>query len=156
VASSVPISNPQTHLHAGMPVVPGIASWEQPRPKIEPSEKSSKAFTPEFRAECSSGRAYAEVLEFVSLPGEAQKLQREIPLAMRRANDTAEGLLNCIVLFSDQESRLVTVITLWAEKNAAEKSKQASEHLKDVLEPYVDRWLRTRSFVTFLSSLLPL
>jgi hypothetical protein len=114
----------------------------------------------EFRSdsivETSPVRAYAEVFEFVCLPGQAQKLQREIPLAIRQANHKSEGLLNCMVLFSDHEARLVTVITLWAENNAAQKSKQVSQRLKGLLEPYVDRWLRTRTFVTFLSSLLPL
>ena len=154
MASSVHISSPQAHLHAGMPVFPVISSWEPPRPKMESSENSNPGL--DSRADATLARAYAEVFEFVSLPGEAQKLQREIPLAMRRANHASEGLLNCMVLFSDQETRLVTVITLWAERNAAEKSLHASERLKDVLEPNVDRWLRTRTFVTFLSSLLPL
>jgi hypothetical protein len=90
---------------------------------------------------------FARGAEFVALPGESEKLKWEIPLLMRAANGESGGFYGCIVLFSEQEARLVTVITLWAGR---EQAKHCDEkRLKRLLEPYVDRWLRVKSFVGF-------
>lgn len=66
---------------------------------------------------------------------------------MRAANKESDGFCGCVVLFSEQEARLVTVITLWTTRHQAKHCNE--KRLKRLLEPYVDRWLRVRSFVGF-------
>ncbi len=94
-------------------------------------------------------KVFAHGVEFVTLPGKSERLQREIPLMMRDANGKSGDFFGCILLFSEQEVRLVTVITLWSRRDRARECNE--KRLKSLLEPYVDRWLRTTSFVTFLS-----
>jgi hypothetical protein len=92
----------------------------------------------------------AHGMEFVALPGQSESLRKKIPLAMRSANGSSQDYVGCMVLFSEKEARLVSVITLWKGRDRATKCNQDSKRLKKLLEPYVDRWLRTRRFVTFL------
>jgi hypothetical protein len=92
---------------------------------------------------------YAYGVEFVTLPGESDKLRTEIPFLVRAANEKSRGFSGCLVLVSEQEARLVTVITLWMTRDGEKECHE--KRLKRQLEPYVDRWLRTRRFVTFLS-----
>jgi hypothetical protein len=132
----------------GMSVESGANPGNPPKAKLELSE-ANRFSAAHFGSEASSPLVFAHGVEFVTLPGESEKLQREIPLVIRDANGESDGFLGCIVLFSEQEARLVTVITLWTGRDRA---KQCNEkRLKGLLEPYVDCWLRARSFVTFLS-----
>jgi len=109
---------------------------------------------PPAAAPSSTESAIPQVLalgvEFVALPGEPDRLQREIPQLVRDANGKSESFRGCMVLFSEQEVRLVTVITLWSGRGRAGECNE--KRLKRLLEPYVDRWLRIRSFVAFLST----
>jgi len=56
-----------------------------------------------------------------------------------------------LVLISAQEERLVTVVTLWDGTEDGKRRDESTEQVKKLLEPYVDRWLRTGMFVTFFS-----
>jgi hypothetical protein len=153
VASPARVANVQTCTYMGVPVrVASSSVLEATR------ESSQERGVPMSVSESGAtvSRLLAEVLEFVALPGEAQKLQREIPLALRKANGKADGLLNCMVLFSEHETRLVTVITLWSERDRLKTGQDTSRRLKRILDPYVDRWLRTRTFISFLASFLPM
>jgi hypothetical protein len=96
-------------------------------------------------------QVFAQGAEFVALPGESERLEWEIPLLMRAANGESSGFFGCIVLFSEEEARLVTVITLWAGREQAKNCDE--KRLKRLLEPYVDRWLRLRRFVGFFPSI---
>jgi hypothetical protein len=98
-------------------------------------------------AESPVPQVFAHSAEFVALPGESKKLQGEIPLLMRAASGDSVGFCGCIVLFSEQETRLVTVITLWAGRDQAKHCDE--KRLRRLLEPYADRWLRVRRFVGF-------
>lgn len=94
----------------------------------------------------------AQGVEFVARPGQAGKLQKAINLAIRKAQNTCAGFVGCLVLVSEQEERLVTVVTLWDGTEETKECDENSERVKKLLEPYVDSWLRTRRFVTFLST----
>jgi len=101
-------------------------------------------------SETAVRQVWAQGLEFVGLPGDPEKFQREIPLIVQNANAGSDGFLGCLVLFSELESRLVTVITLWTVEVRFEQRSETSNRLKRLLEPYIDRWLRSSKFVTFL------
>ena len=94
---------------------------------------------------------FAHTVEFVALPGKTEKLCKEIPLAMRQANGKSESFSGCMVLISEEEVRLVTVITLWMERDSLKERDEKLDQLKKLVAPYIDRMLRTRRFVSLLS-----
>jgi hypothetical protein len=136
VATQVPIANLQSLVCAAVQATPDLRSGKSTGPPAQ---------------ESSAPRLFAHLVEFVAHPGKAERLQTEIPLALSRASGRSEGFAGCIVLFSEQEARLVTLITLWRDGNHANECNGNSTRLKTLLGPSVDRWLRTRSFHTFVS-----
>jgi hypothetical protein len=95
----------------------------------------------------------AQSQEFVTLPGVSNELQKLIPAALRTASCRSGDFLGCMVLISEQEARLVTVITLWTATAKTEHVRRNSAVLQDLLEPYVDRWTRSGSHIAFLTQL---
>lgn len=94
----------------------------------------------------------AHGVEFVALPGTAANLLRAIPEAMRNTLGNSRSFSGCMVLVSEEEARLVTVITLWTGRNRFEQCNENSKQVQKLLAPYVDRFLRTRRFVACLST----
>lgn len=101
--------------------------------------------------ETSTRELRAHGLEFVARPGQTEKLHKAIRQARRSAQGTCDGFAGCLVFVSEQEERLVTLVTLWDGTEDAEQRDESSERVKRLLEPYVDRWLRSGRFVTSLS-----
>lgn len=106
----------------------------------------------DFTAEASTPEVIAHGLEFVALPGKAEKLPTVLPEAMSNAIGDCGSFSGCLVLVSVQEARLVTVITLWTGKDRARQCNENSKRVKRLLMPYVDRLLRTRKLAAFLST----
>ena len=96
-------------------------------------------------------RLFSQSLEFVALPGRTEKLCRDIPLAMREANAQSKNFAGCIVLISEEEARLMTVITLWTGKDHSKACSDSLEQLKRLLEPHIDTWMRTRRFISLVA-----
>jgi hypothetical protein len=91
-------------------------------------------------------------VEFVALPGKAALLQSAIPEAVRDTIGNSRSFAGCMVLVSEEEARLVTVITLWTGRNRIEQCNENAKQVKKLLAPYVDRFLRTRRLAAFLST----
>ena len=102
-------------------------------------------------AESSTRQFHAEGIEFVARPGQAEKLRKAIGLTQRNAQDSCDGFVGRLVFVSAEEERLVTVLTLWDGTEDEKRRDESSERVRKLLEPYVDRWLRTGRFVTFFS-----
>lgn len=131
----------------GVLIETGSSNVETARTEPDVSVLAPLAAT-RSRTKISISQLFALGIEFVAHPGDTEKLQSEIPLLMLDANNKFENLCYCMVLFSEHEARLVTVIALWSERGRAMARNE--KRLKRLLEPYVDRWLRTRNYVTFL------
>jgi hypothetical protein len=101
--------------------------------------------------ESATRQFHAEGIEFVARPGQAEKLRKAIGLTQRNAQDSCDGFVGRLVFVSAEEERLVTVLTLWDGTEDEKRRDESSEQVRKLLEPYVDRWLRTGRFVTFLS-----
>jgi|SRR5215470_9840509 len=100
--------------------------------------------------ETGASQVLAHQVEFVAFPGDKDNLQREIPLLVRDAVVGSSGFIGCMALFSEQEARLVTVITLWTGPVCLSQCNESFTRWKGLLDPYVERWLRARNFVTFV------
>jgi len=97
-------------------------------------------------------------VEFVAKPQEAHRVQATIPAAISGALKDVAGFAGCLVMISDQEARLVTVVTLWAGEDRVKRCGQNVRWVHTLLKPYLDRCLRVQTMVAYvpLSSLLPL
>jgi hypothetical protein len=89
-------------------------------------------------------------MEFVAKPQEAHRVGAAIPAAISSALNNVDGFAGCLVMISDQEARLVTVVTLWAGDGRAKRCRQNVPGLQALLAPYVDRCLRVQTMLAHL------
>lgn len=101
-----------------------------------------------------SSRVTALSMEFVAKPQEAHRVQSAIPAAITSALQNVSGFAGCLVMVSEQEARLVTVITLWAGNDRAKQCGENVRWVKKLLAPYVDRCLRVQTLAAH-SPVLP-
>jgi hypothetical protein len=103
----------------------------EPR-SLEPAQKSA----PGLEEVC------AQSIEFVAVPDMAVRLQATLPGAIRSALQKSEGFAGCAVMVSEEEARLVTVVTFWRGKERSSKANANALWVEQVLDPYIDRQLR--------------
>jgi len=89
-------------------------------------------------------------IEFVAKPQEAHRVQAAIPSAIAGALKDVTGFAGCLVMISDHEARLVTVVTLWAGSDRAKCCSQNTRWVHALLKPYLDRCLRVQTMVAHL------
>ncbi len=94
-------------------------------------------------------------VEFVAKPEKAQTAQLTIPGAIIGALKDVTGFAGCLVMVSDQEARLVTVVTLWAGDDRQRSCSENARWVHALLAPYLDRCLRVQTLVAHLP-LLPM
>ena len=107
----------------------------------------------------SAAQAYdisAQSVQFVAAPGQTHELQSALPARIRAAFDLVPAFAGCMVMVSDHEARLVTVVTLWNGKERARHCYENAPCLKQLLTPFVDRWLRSESHKAHFSMLSPI
>jgi len=114
------------------------------------------ALKPQPPANSTSGAPPATALsiEFVAKPQEAHRVQDAIPAAIAGALKDVTGFAGCLVMISDQEARLVTVVTLWAGDDRVKRCSQNVRWVQALLAPYLDRCLRVQTMVAHVP-LLP-
>ncbi len=89
-------------------------------------------------------------IEFVAKPQAASSAQSDISSAIASTFQGVTGFAGCLVMASDQEARLVTVLTLWAGDDRFERCGNHTRWVHKLLSPYIDRCLRVRTLVTNL------
>src|SRR5947208_12696196 len=89
-------------------------------------------------------------IEFVAKPQEAHRVESAIPAAIAGALKEVTGFAGCLVMISDQEARLVTVITLWSGEDRAQRCNQNARWVKALLAPYQDRCMRVQTMIARL------
>jgi hypothetical protein len=89
-------------------------------------------------------------VEFVAKPEEARQVETAIPAALAGALKDVTGFAGCLVMISDQEARLVTVVTLWAGNDRAKCCSQNARWVHALLKPYLDRRLRVQTMIAHL------
>ncbi len=98
----------------------------------------------------------AHTVQFVASPGKTQKLQSLLPVAIREALRFNSGFAGCMVMISDQEARLVTVVTLWTGEQRTRHCSENVDRVKKILSPYIDNLLRSENHLAHFSMLSPL
>ncbi len=89
-------------------------------------------------------------IEFVAQPQEAHRVETSIPAAIAGALREVTGFAGCLVMISDQEARLVTVVTLWWGEDRVKRLSQNVRGVRALLAPYLDRCLRVQTMVAHL------
>jgi hypothetical protein len=89
-------------------------------------------------------------VEFVAKPQEAHRVEAAIPAAIAGALKDVNGFAGCLVMVSEHEARLVTVVTLWAGNDRAKCCSQNVRWVHALLKPYLDRCLRVQTMVAHL------
>ena len=151
MASQVHVGSLQLPGYTETAAEPGGTPRKAAPRKGEPSEELRRRLATRSAEEGSTRRLRAQGVEFVARPGQAEKLQKAIGQARRNAQNTYDGFVGCLVFVSEQEERLVTLVTLWDGTEQAKQRDENSEQVRKSLEPYVDSWLRAGKFVTSVS-----
>jgi hypothetical protein len=121
--------------------------------KLSPNENLGRAHHKTSDAPTGTSSLTALSVDFVAVPSEAKRLRDVIPADLEGALQVLDGYKGCMVLASDQEARLVTVITLWSGSDGLKQCRENAKWVKRLLTPYVDRWLRTQTQITSLKGM---
>lgn len=88
--------------------------------------------------------------EFVIKPGNEEKVRETIDLILANSFCRDRQFLQALLLVSELEARLVTVITFWNADGFAEARERKMARLRQKLQPYLDQSLRMQSFSAHL------
>ena len=89
----------------------------------------------------------ALTIEFVAKPETAKSAPAFLPNALLGALSKVAGFAGCLVMSSDQEARLITVITFWTGNDSHRRCQQNVRWLRALLASYVDRYLRVQTLL---------
>jgi hypothetical protein len=104
--------------------------------------------TPKTKRPRSSKREQVIALraEFVSKPGKEEQVREAIDLILNNSFGQDREFLQALVLVSEHESRLVTVITFWQYAGFAEARERRVLWLRQKLAPYLDQSMRVQTY----------
>jgi hypothetical protein len=114
-------------------------------------------FTPTQKAApCHAAAASLAALsiEFVAKPAEARRAHMAIPETVNNTLKGVSGYAGCLVMASDQEARLITVITFWIGEDRGKRCHENQRWLCRLLAPFVEGCLRTRTFAAHRAEML--
>lgn len=98
----------------------------------------------------ASSNSLALTIEFVAKPDKAASAPALLPAAITGALGDVTGFAGCLVMVSDQESRLITVVTFWAGNDSQKCCAENLRWVRALLSNYVDRCLRVQTMVAHL------
>jgi len=93
-------------------------------------------------------------IDFVAKPADALRARLAIPEAMNNTLKGVSGYAGCLVMVSDQEARLITVITFWIGEERSRCCRENQRWVSRLIAPYVEGCLRTRTFVAHRAEIL--
>jgi hypothetical protein len=93
-----------------------------------------------------SERVVALRAEFVVKAGHEERVRETIDAILEKSFGCDQEFLQALVLVSELESRLVTVLTFWQASGFAEARERRVSWLRQKLAQYVDQTLRVQSY----------
>lgn len=88
--------------------------------------------------------------EFVAKPEEAADATLVLPAAVQSGLEDVAGFAGSLVMVSDQEARLITVVVFWEGTEARRGGAQVARRVRALLGPYLDRCLRVQNLLAHL------
>ena len=92
----------------------------------------------------------AHSVEFVAKPEEVRRIETALPGAIAGALRDVTGFAGCLVMISDHEARLITVITFWTGDDRVKRCGENVRWVKALLAPYQDRCTRVQTMTARL------
>jgi hypothetical protein len=92
-------------------------------------------------------------IEFVAKPEAVRDVRSAIPAAINGCLQDVTGFAGCLTMVSDQESRLVTVVTFWTGQDRATRCSKTARWVQKLVSPYLDHCLRQRTFDAYLPAI---
>jgi hypothetical protein len=84
-------------------------------------------------------------LDFVAKPNGARELNRELSSVLKKAGLVEEGLETGLLLVSDREARLVTLLTFWDAERFRSRREQRIAWMQKLLAPFADGPVRAQT-----------
>ena len=84
--------------------------------------------------------------EFVIKPGNEKKVRETIGLILGNSFSRDPQFLQALVLVSEMEARLMTVLTFWHSNGFAEARDRRIARMQQKLHPFLDQSMRMQSF----------
>lgn len=121
-------------------------------------QKSVVGFPNISNAQCRFGSPIAPAanaltacsFEFVAKPEQAAGAPLFLPAAIQSGLEDIAGFAGSMVMVSDQEARLITVILLWSGTEARRSCERSMRRVRALLAPYLDRCLRIQNLQAHL------
>lgn len=88
--------------------------------------------------------------EFVAKPEQAASATLFLPGAIQSGLEDRKGFAGSLVMVSDQEARLITVVVFWEGSEARKNREYSIRRVRALLAPYLDRWLRAQNLLAHL------
>ena len=88
--------------------------------------------------------------EFVAKPEEAANAALDLPTTIPSGLQHFAGFAGSLVMVSDSEARLITVIIFWQGSEAPRSCAESVRRLRALLAPYLDRFLRAQNLLAHL------
>ena len=99
---------------------------------------------------CPSNGLTAFSFEFVAKPDQAASAPSLLPSAIQSGLEDIPGFAGSLVMVSDQEARLITVIIFWNAGDARRSCERSVRRVRALLAPYMDRCLRVQTLFAHL------
>jgi hypothetical protein len=107
-----------------------------------------------FKVEACIGRTFSGLtafcFEFVAKPDQAPGATLFLPAAIQSGLKDISGFAGSLVMVSDQEARLFTVIIFWNGSEARRSCERSLRRVRALLAPYLDRCLRVQNLLAHL------
>jgi hypothetical protein len=104
---------------------------------------------------CDASKITALNIEFVVKPGEAHKVHAALLPAINGALGAVAGFAGSLVMISNYETRLVTVVTLWGGEDQMQRCNENVRWVRALVAPYLDRCLRIQTLAAYLPEQTP-
>lgn len=94
-------------------------------------------------------------IEFVAKPNESHRVHALLPAAITGTLEGVAGFGGCAVMASNQEERLITVLTFWQGNLCASAAALNAGWICKLIERYMDRRLRVQTMRTHFAMSAP-
>jgi hypothetical protein len=94
-------------------------------------------------------------IEFVAKPNESHRVHALLPAAITGTLECVTGFAGCAVMASNQEERLITVLTFWQGSLSASAAALNAGWICKLIERYMDRRLRVQTMRTHFAMSAP-
>jgi hypothetical protein len=90
-------------------------------------------------------------IEFVAKPEKVPCVRNTVPAMVRDGLAQVPRFAGCLVMISDREARLVSVVTFWTGEEQKADGGKRERWLCRLLKPYIDHCLRIGTLDAYLT-----